>query len=214
MGNRTYIYIDESGDLGFTEKSTKYYVIAAVETKNPQQFSRMFKKIRRKMGKKKKDIKEFKFSKTKSSTKEMILKKIAELEIQFSAVVLKKATVYQHLREKRQILHNYLTGFIVELIPFMDSRDFEIVIDKFISNEADRTNFDEYLRDHVNYECWKLGLIPPRSLNIKHESSYSCSGLQVADFVAGAIFAKYERNDDSFYRIIEPKERILKKVFR
>jgi len=46
VSNKKYIYIDESGDLGFTEKSTKYYVIAAVETKNPQQFSRMFKKIR------------------------------------------------------------------------------------------------------------------------------------------------------------------------
>jgi len=105
------------------------------------------------------------------------LERIAQLDIQFSAVVLKKATVYQYLREKKQILHNYLTGFIVELIPFMGSRDFEIVVDKFLSKKVDRINFDGYLQDHVDYECWRLGLIPPRSLVIRHESSHSCAGL-------------------------------------
>lgn len=214
MSNKKYLYIDESGDLGFTGKSTQYYVIAAIETNNPDQFSRMFKKIRRGMGKKKRDIKEFKFSKTNPKTKLRILERIAELDILFSAVVLRKATVFQHLRERKQILHNYLTGYIVELVPFMGSRDFEIVIDKFLPKGTDRANFDRYLRDHVDYECWRLGLISPRSLNIKHKSSHSCSGLQVADFVAGAIFAKYERNDDSFYRVIKPKKRILKEKFR
>ena len=214
VGNKKYLYIDESGDLGFTEKSTRYYVIAAIETNNPDQFSRMFKKVRRGMGKKKRDIKEFKFSKTNPRTKLKILERIAELDILFSAVVLRKATVFQHLREKKQILHNYLIGYIVELVPFVGSRDFEIVIDKFLPKRMDRTSFDRYLREHVDFECWKLGLIPPRSLNIEHKSSHSSPGLQVADFVAGAIFAKYERDDDSFYRVIEPKKRILKEVFR
>ena len=214
MGAKIYIFIDESGDLGFTEKSTKYYVIASVETRDPRQFSRMFKKVRRSMGKKKKDIKEFKFSKTNVNTKIKILRNIAELDIEFSAVVLKKETVYPHLQEKKQILHNYLTGFIVELIPFMGSRDFEIIVDKFLSKGADRENFDSYLQKHVGYECQKYGLIPPRSMVIRHESSHACAGLQVADFIAGALFTKYERNDSKFYEIIEPKKRILKEVFR
>jgi len=211
---KVYVFIDESGDLGFGEKSTKYYVIASVETKDPQQFSRMFKRIRSRMGKKKKDIKEFKFSKTNVNTKFEILEKISKLDIRFSAVVLKKETVYPYLREEKQILHNYLTGYIVELIPFMESRNFEVIVDKFLSKGAERENFDTYLRRHVGYHCRELGLIPPNRINIRHESSYACAGLQVADFVAGSLFAKYERGDDRFYNIIKPKERVIKKVFR
>ncbi|MDK2781615.1 MAG: hypothetical protein PWR13_643 [Archaeoglobi archaeon] len=163
---------------------------------------------------KKKEIKEFKFSKTNIDTKIRILERIAKLDMQFSAVVLRKETVYPHLREKKQRLHNYLTGFIVELIPLMSGRDFEIIVDKFINNRADRENFDEYLQRHVDYQCQRLGLIPPNRIDIRHESSQACAGLQVADFVAGSLFAKYERHNEEFYNIIKPKERIIKEKFR
>ncbi len=47
-----YVFIDESGDLGFTEKSTKYYVIACIETRNLLGLSRVIKKVRKTLGKK------------------------------------------------------------------------------------------------------------------------------------------------------------------
>ncbi|MCQ4153547.1 MAG: DUF3800 domain-containing protein [Archaeoglobi archaeon] len=39
-----YVYIDESGDLGFTEKSSRYYVIATAEVPNPLIAERIIKK--------------------------------------------------------------------------------------------------------------------------------------------------------------------------
>ncbi len=54
-----HIFIDESGDLGFTDKSSKYYILASVEVKHPCTEEvrntinkRVFKKIRRKLKKK------------------------------------------------------------------------------------------------------------------------------------------------------------------
>ncbi len=103
-----YVFIDESGDLGFTQKSSKYYVIASVETKNDHQIGHVFKKIRKKLRRKERDIPEFKFTKTNHDIKLKILSKLVELDVSFSAVVLNKNTVLSHLRTRQQILHNIL----------------------------------------------------------------------------------------------------------
>lgn len=49
--------------------------------------------------------------------------------------------------------------------------------------------------------------LPCETVLIHHEDSIAREGLQAADFVAWALFQKYARNADSFYRIIE--ERIV-----
>jgi hypothetical protein len=57
------IYIDESGDLGFTGRSSPYFVIAALIVHNPLTIRRCFAKIRRnKLKKKYKKLPEFKFN--------------------------------------------------------------------------------------------------------------------------------------------------------
>ena len=40
------IYLDESGDLGFSEKSSKYFVISLLITKNHKQIDNCIKRIR------------------------------------------------------------------------------------------------------------------------------------------------------------------------
>ena len=40
--------------------------------------------------------------------------------------------------------------------------------------------------------------------NVRFCPSYSSAGIQLADFVASAIWRKYERGDDEFYKMIEP----------
>jgi len=73
-----YASIDESGDLGFTKKSTRYYVIVGVEAVNGKQIDQVFKKIRRKLKKRERDIPEFKFTKTNKRTRPKILSKLIE----------------------------------------------------------------------------------------------------------------------------------------
>ncbi len=208
-----YVFVDESGDLGFTKKSSKYFVIASVETTDDKQFDSLFKKVRKSLKKKERDIPEFKFTKTNQDTKLKILSKIAELDVSFSAVVLDKNTVAFHLRTKQQILYNYLTGFIVEILPVSRHRRIKLVIDKFLTNEVERSNFDEYILQKVEEVCLKHGIIVPE-VRVNHASSQSHCGLQVADFVAGSIFNKYERGYEKYYTIIKPKIDILKERFK
>jgi len=142
-----------------------------------------------------------------------VMKNIANLDFEFSAVILKKETVYSNLHNNKQILHNYLTGYVAEILPYSGAMILDITIDKFISKKNDQEKFNEYLRDTICTECKRVSLIPPREIKIAHKSSESCAGLQVVDFIAGALFSKYERNEGKFYGIIKHKEGRLKERF-
>ncbi len=208
-----YVFVDESGDLGFTKKSTSYYIIASVETRSTVIPSRIIKKVRRTLGKQKKNIPEFKFTKSDDTVRRRLLERAVKEDLLFSAVVLKKKMVYDYLRDKKDKLHNYLAGFIAESLSndYDDEKEFEIIVDKFIMREEKRREFDWYLESRLlrNYR----DSAEPK-VKIVHGDSRQYSGLQVADFVAGAIFQYYERGKREFYEIVEPKLRLeLKKWF-
>jgi len=58
-----HIFLDESGDLGFSEKSQQYFVIAILITKDKKPIENCIKRIRqRKLPKKYKKIPELKFT--------------------------------------------------------------------------------------------------------------------------------------------------------
>jgi hypothetical protein len=204
-----YVYVDESGDLGFTEKSSRYYVIATAEVSNPLIAERVIKRVRKKLKKKEKSISEFKFSRSDEKIRNFVLKEAVKAEMNFSAIVLDKKMVYQYLKDKKDVLHNYLTGFLAESLSYYeDETDFRIVVDKFIMRKEKRDEFNSYLHRRLQNFC------KAKIFEVIHESSEQHAGLQIADFVAGAVFQKYERQKEDYYSIIRPKMRLeLRKWF-
>lgn len=198
-----YVYVDESGDLGFTEKSSRYYVIATAEVHNPLIADRIIKRVRKKLKKKEKNIPEFKFSGSSEKIRNLIFKEILDTEMKFSTIVLEKKMVYDYLRNKKQVLHNYLTGFLVESLSYYeDENDFRIIVDKFIMQKERRDEFDNYLRLRMSNRS------RTKNLEVFHENSEQHAGLQIADFIAGAVFQKYERQIEKYYNVIRPKIRL------
>lgn len=208
-----YVFVDESGDLGFTKKSTSYYITASVETRNLLGLSRIIKKVRKTLGKRKKNIPEFKFAKSDEVVRERLLKRAVKEELLFSAVILQKQMVYNYLRDRKDKLYNYLAGFIAESLSneYDNESEFIIIVDKFIMREEKRREFDEYLKYRL-LNSYKHSTKP--KIEIIHGDSQQYPGLQVADFIAGAIFQYYEHGKHKFYEIIKPKLRLeLRKWF-
>ncbi len=121
--------------------------------------------------------------------------------------------VYGYLRNKRDKLHNYLTGFIAESLnyEYSNEKEFKIIVDKFIMSEEKRKEFNWYLKHRL---LNSYGRSNPPKIEIVREDSQQHPGLQVADFVAGAVFQYYERGKREFYEIVKPKLRLeLRKWF-
>lgn len=138
-----YIFIDESGDLGFTERSTKYYVIASVETRNLLNLTRIIKRVRKTLRKKRKNIPELKFARSDDVIRKRLLKKAVEEDLTFSAIVLQKYVV---LKDEKDELHKCLADFIAELLNEYDKDELVVVIDKFMKK-------GEYLTSIWNITC-------------------------------------------------------------
>ena len=212
-----YVYLDESGDLGFAKTgASHHFVITLLVTCNPYRVRRCIKRIRmRKLKKRLKDLPEIKANNSDRITRKRILRDLSKEDIEIHIVVLDKKTVYDYLREKKDILYNYICGLILTDISVHHHKHkrIHIVIDKRSKKRMIREDLDRYLKQKINQKAPEKYFFPP-SIEISHLDSRTDAGLQAVDFVSWSIFRKYESNDDSYYQIIHEKITTEKKVFK
>jgi hypothetical protein len=201
------IYIDESGDLGFSERSSPYYVLAAlIVEEGGLEIRRCFKRAReRKLGRKLKDLPEFKFGHLSTQMRHHLLEKICACDIGVAYAILRKDQVDRNLRENRQKVNNFIAG---KLIPkccdqYRNHLKVEVIIDRYL-NARQRQEFDRYFMEKMLERHW-LPVVRNGSITIEHHNSENEPGLQAADLVAGAIHYWCRTEDPCFMHHIEPK---------
>lgn len=184
-----YIYIDESGDLGFSEKSSNYFVISAVrieDEKTKMKFESIIDKVKRKkLKKKEKKHSELKFSHSKR-LREIILKEIAELNIEIFSIILFKSKVMEKCKDTIYL------KLILILFQVLDikNKNTLIYIDKSLSSDKVK---------RFNYEI----LEKYKYCLIYHENSFENKGLMAIDFIVGSFGYKYNLNDIKYYEILK-----------
>ncbi len=206
------IYLDESGDLGFGSRASKYFVLAALLVRDPPQIKKCFTKVRRqKLPKKYKKIPELKFHNSSSTIKRRILERIADTDIAYA--VLRKHQVRKSLRDKQPIIYNYVSGSLLSKIvtEYRLKGTVNVFVDKSLYG-LQRDSFDQYLtwRALMSDHTGELDIKPPK---IVHADSKQDPCIQAADFVAGAIHCKYRDKKDVYYQKIKSRVSITLDFF-
>ena len=127
-----YIYLDESGNLGFSAKSGEFFFVAALCCENEKTVDRCIKKVRKGLTKKyKKNWNEiFKFIWCNSKR---ILSCIARLDVSISYLCVKKKWIHPHLRDKKHIIHGYMFGqLLANILIDCEIKSSTIIVDKFL----------------------------------------------------------------------------------
>lgn len=203
--NELFLFVDESGDLG--KFGDRYFIIAALCTSNPKAIYNIIKKIRqRKLKKSLKEVNELKANKSDNIIREAVLRKIFECtDCEIHIISVDKKTIKDYLFEHKNKLYNYIAGILVEHAQGNFKKIF-LIIDKKDKKGLLRDDFDSYI---LNYKArWNV------KIGIEHKDSYADRGLQAVDFVAWAVNRKYNTSDDTFYKIIEPKIKHKKELFK
>ena len=205
-----YIFLDESGELGFGEKSTKYFIISLLSCDESELYSlrRIIKKVRQKLVKKK--IKKYPELKGNNSTNKVrldVLNKFMLTKSEIFVIILEKSKVYEYLKGKKNKLYNYISNLILNECSF-DDKSVCLIVDRSKSNRSLRDDFDSYIRRTLSNKN------TINKLTIKHENSQNEACLQVLDFVSWAIFRNYEHKDPSFIEVIKDKIVIKKEIFQ
>ena len=197
----TYIFIDESGNLGMNSKE-HYFVLSALKIPSDEESNkskRILKKIRyRKLKKKLKQSPELKFSNTSKDIRVMILEELNKLDVEVHSVIIDKRSAKLALQNNLPILYSYLIKILLEkVLQNIPNKKLYIVLDRCM-NKSQRENFGSY----VKTQFLSLFSVLPE-VEIIHKNSEEESGLQLVDFVSGAFGYKYNtmnlQNDCNFY---------------
>lgn len=198
-----YIFLDESGDLGFDFKkrgTTQFFVITCLFVEEKRPIEKIIKKVH--SGLKKKVIKRIgalHAYKEKPITRRRVLRGLVEKDCKVMTIYLNKSKVYTKLQDEKQILYNFVANILLDRIytkKIIPVKNINLIASRRETNKFLNVNFKKYLESKV-IENHKAKF----SIEIKTPSEEKA--LQAVDFVSWAIFRKYEKKDDSYYNIIK-----------
>jgi len=200
----TFVYVDESGDLGAPNGSS-FITIAALATQNRLRIERIPQKIRKKRLKKNLFRKpELKFHNSDDRIREMVLSMLVkEHDFQIVAITINKKKAGRGLQSMKDEFFNHFCAVLaVEILKMNPSEnDFIFVFDERPKSRDSNIEFESYIYERIRHEFIEVGITPPKTLASRLDSQKS-RGLQVVDFVVGAIHKKYESNESKFYDVI------------
>jgi len=203
-----YVYLDESGDLGFGQGGSKYFTIAFTVMKNPIPFRRCVKKVKIRHNIPH-DV-ELKGNTTRLFIKEELLGKFAGLEIEIHAITVKKANVLPKLRRNTNILYNYMVGLSLaeRILAEKTPTKVSVNIDRRVIS-VPALQIEEYLKSKVWLEGKRLDI----DLEINHLDSHEAYAIQGIDIICNSIFRKYNWNNYRLFNIIRNKVKGDKRLF-
>jgi hypothetical protein len=208
-----YVFLDESGDIGFSDASSKYLVIALVAVRDAKELERAVKRVReRKLKRKLIELPEFKASGSSPEIKRAVLEELMKKDMEVHAIVCNKSKVAGNLRDHTKALYNYVCRLIVEPAALTMGGEINLIVDKRTKKKSVRRKFDTYLLEMITQKALTLGDTGIR-IKITHKDSCNDRGLQAVDFIANAIYRKYEHGDLQYYDIIKDKITTEKKLF-
>lgn len=188
-----FVFGDESG--GLANREDRYVAIAAVGGTQVRNFDKIVGLVRdwlQQRGKRFHNVGELRFHNAEEETRVKLLGLLAHTEIDIYICVFEK-----HARLIDDTPENYarmLFPIVKEIVRHHANAHF--AFDKHFSKPNQRAHVKSILEE-----------LAGQSLEIRSEDSQRNPGIQVADFVAGAALAKYQREEDKYLEVV--RERIV-----
>lgn len=204
-----FIYVDEAGN--FSGKQHTHFVLAAFTTDAPRVTHKAFTATKQtKLSKRFRSYAEIKFSDAKipRSFKIKALKRVCAENIGIYALILHKENIPKDLRGRKEgLFYCHRVGELLQLCPLASITQARVFLDRRRLKGLTRKNFDTELRTYL-----AARLTAKTSIVIEHVDSTTNVNVQIADFIAGAFFQKYERGNNEFYRTIESCIRVEQEI--
>src|SRR4030042_3688257 len=136
-----YLYLDESGDLGFdfiNKKPSKYFTIAIIAVRGYKENRSLLKAVKKTLkrklnpkGKRKRVVAELKGTKTTLEIKKYFYQKVKSVNFSIYTITLNKRRVYESLIQNKSRVYNFIARNVLDQIPFdNENLRIELIIDK------------------------------------------------------------------------------------
>ena len=200
-----YLIFDESGNLG---SSGRYFVIACVDTGSYKSLQNFMRNKLRKVKKKypqlgQKHAHEIKANEAFPAVRLHILESLCTKDVTVSYIVADLKHVKPSLLKHKNIFYNYLMKLLVSrLVTTSDPNlTVHIIYDNHSTKVGSVNSLDEYLTLGLLYERGVDLNLAFRRMDSDASDAYP---VQVADYVANAVYLKYEYQKPEYYNKIAP----------
>ena len=201
-----YIFLDESGDLGFDfskKRTSKIFIITCLFVSKKRKIEKIVSKTHAELKKKyKKRGGVLHAYHEKPITRQRLLKRLNDSDCSIMTIYLNKKRVYTRLQNEKEVLYNYVTNILLDRIctkKLIDiNKPINLIASRKETNKFLNLNFKNYLKNSaVNNHKLKL--------SIEIRTPFEEKSLQAVDFASWSIFRKWQYGDDSYYNIIKQK---------
>lgn len=218
-----WLFIDESGkpevysargiNLVQQKQASKFLVLAAIRSESQLELQQQITEFRLSLLKDPSLTSIFSSAYTLDSfhaqtdykeVKKRFYSFITTLPIKIDVLVVEKSLCYDPLKRNPGKMYGVMTGQLIKNLCHQ-SQNTEIVFSRKDSKLKLRQELEaEVERVRLDY----LQIHPQLNTNLKlsyyHNPHYTHGGLQVADYIASAIYQVYERNDRQWYEMVKP----------
>lgn len=202
-----YLYLDESGDLGFdfvNKKPSKFFTITILALSSQNANRKLIKAVQTTLRRKingpkcrKRIVPELKGTGTTLELKKYFFQKSKDIKFGIYSITLNKKRVFERLAKDKSRVYNYIARQVLDQIPFEKNNGdrVELIIDRSMG-KPEIEEFNSYIRRQLEGR-----LSPNVPLDIYHWQSHENSGLQAVDIFCWGIFQKYERQNTEWYDV-------------
>lgn len=205
-----YIYMDESGDLGFNKEkiNSDFFMITFLISQNEKEVESIMKNVYKWMsGKKVKRKDYFHSNKELRSSVKRALDLASRREINAVSIVLDKANFSWKEKKDTHLLYNKLVSALLQQCEkrgYINSREPLYFV-------ASRKETKKELNIQF-IDCVEKSVSDLIDIKVKIAHAGSSRGLELVDAISFAIYQKYEKQDLELYAIIKNKI-LLEKIF-
>lgn len=196
-----YIYIDESGDLGLTERSSRCFVISGAIVDDERVLGKIANKIWKTFKNKKRG--ELHAIHENSITRKRILRMIGDTTgINIVTAIFNKSKFRNNISV--DYLYSSILSYFIESIFHNEY----IKSDEGVRIFIDQRNLKKVLKDALIRNMKQIiEEYHNKNYILNFTISHNSKAIQVVDFISWAIFRKNEIDEDEFFELI--KDRIV-----
>lgn len=200
-----FLYLDESGDLGFdfvNTKPSRYFTITVLAVQGRQNHRTLLNAVRKTMARKlnrshykRRHVQELKGTGTILPIKQYFLQQVEGADCKIYAITIDKKQVVTALERfgERDRLYGHLAQQLVRRLPLDDVREQVLLyLDRSLSHKS-RAILNKALRYDLSSR-----LSPNVIIDIQHVDSQAYPGIQSVDLFGWGIFRAYESDDSSW----------------
>lgn len=203
MNERVYVFLDESGNLDFSPKGTRYFVLTSVSMKRPFEINDALDSYRYRYIESGANIEYFHCYQDRKAVRDVVFGLIStHIEsMQIDYIVVDKTRIPLAIQDGARF-YPAMLGFL--LAPVMQIETSEennrevIVITDTIPVNRRRRNVEKAIRTTL------ASALPGIRFRVLHHQSRSHYGLQIADYCSWAIYRRHMTGDTAHFAQIYP----------